>query len=111
MDAGGGIREEASLLGGEGVRARTSTTFKSIDAGDATAIEAFRLPVFTVPEAGDSERLATPTARDSALPVTYGGDGDLERGSDSTTFKVEAIDDDDADNADDVEDDANAESP
>ena len=39
LDAGGGIREEASLLGGEGVRARTSTTFRCFDADDSVAGE------------------------------------------------------------------------
>ena len=48
--------------------------------------------------------------RVAASPV-LGGDGDLERGTDSTTFKVEDIDDDDDDDDDDdVEDDADAES-
>ena len=86
FDVGGGVKE-ASFLGGEGVRALTSTTFSSIDAGDAAAAEASRLPVSTAPERGDSERFAIPTARVAATPV-LGGDGDLERGTDSTTFKV-----------------------
>ena len=89
---GGGIRE-TSLLGGEGVRARTSTTFRYAEAGGAAAVEAFRLPMFIVPEAGESEMLATPPARVAAVTV-LGGDCDLERGTDSTTFKVEDIDDD-----------------
>ena len=69
FDAGGGVREEASLLGGEGVRARTSTTFRSAEAEDAAAVEAFRLPMFIVPDAGESDRLATPPARVAAAPV------------------------------------------
>ena len=76
--------------GGEGVRARTSTTFSSIDAGVAVAVKASRLPVSTALELGDSDRFATPSARAAATPV-LGGDGDLERGTDSTTFKVKDI--------------------
>ena len=90
LDVRGGVTEDASLLGGEGVRARTSTTFRCIGACDAAAVKASRLPVLTTPERGDSERFATPTARDAATPV-LGGDDDLERGTDSTTFKVEDI--------------------
>ena len=95
-------------MGGEGVRARTSTTFKPINADDAADVEASRLPILAAPESGDSERPATPSSRVAAAPV-LGGDGDLERGTDSTTFKVEDIDDD-VDDADGVEDDADAES-
>ena len=39
LEVGGGIRKEASLLGGEGVRARTSTKFRSVDANDLEAEE------------------------------------------------------------------------
>ena len=85
------MKEETSLLGGEGVRARTSTAFRYTKDDDAAAaVEAFVTLVFTAPEAGDSDRLATPPARDAAAPVR-GGDGVLERGTDSTTFKVEDI--------------------
>ena len=111
FDAGRGVREEASLLGGEGVRARTSTTFISVDAEDTIA-EKEEDEVFiavSAAEPGDSKRLAIPTARVAAAPVLE-GDGDLERGTDSTTFKVEDIDDEDADDVDGVEDDADAES-
>ena len=76
LDAGGGIRE-ALLLGGEGVRTRTSTTFKPINADDAADVEASRLPILAAPESGDSERPATPSSRVAAAPV-LGGDVDLE---------------------------------
>ena len=106
MEAGGGIREEASLLGGEGVRARTSTTFRSFDNDDAVTEEeedeAFI--VTSAPEPGDSDRLVIPIAR-VAAEVGSGGDGDLERGTDTTTFKV-IIDADGAE--DDLEVDADA---
>ena len=93
LDAGERIREEASLVGGEGVRARTSTPFRSFNADDAVAEEEHAVVFIAIsaPELGDSERLVIPTARDAAVPV-LGGDGDLERGTDSTTFKVEDID-------------------
>ena len=39
LDAGGGIREEALLFGGEGVRTRTFTTFRASDAEDSETEE------------------------------------------------------------------------
>ena len=71
LEAGGGIQED-SLLGGEGVRARTSTTFRSFDNDDAVAEEE-EGEVFialSAPELGESERLANPTARVAALTGT-----------------------------------------
>ena len=89
-----------SLFGGEGVRARTSTTFNSADADDGAAEEEEEEAVAAAPE---SERLAIPSV--SAVPE--GGDDDRERGTDSTTFKVEGVDDDtealeDADESEDI---------
>ena len=111
LDVGGGLEEEALLLGGEGVRARTSTTFRPAEADDTVAEEEEDevFIAFSSPEPGDSDRLVIPTARDAAV-LGRGGDGDLERGTASTTFKVEDIDDDDANDVDGVEDDADAES-
>ena len=82
-------------MGGEGVRARTSTKFRSIDAEDAVAEEEEDevFVAISAPEPGDSERFAIPTARVAASPV-LGGEGDFERGTDSTKFKVADITDD-----------------
>ena len=111
LEAGRGTTEEASLLGGEGVRARTSTTFRSAEAEDAVVEEEEdeKFIATTAPEPGDSERLAIPTARVAATQVLC-GDDDLERGTDSTTFNVEDNDNDGDDDAEGTDDDAEAES-
>ena len=95
--------DAGSLLGGEGVRARTSTTLNSADADDGAAEEEEEeaFVEFTAPE---NERLATPS---DSVTGPEGGDEDLERGTASTTFKVEGINDDvdednDGVNAEDV---------
>ena len=92
LDAEAAIDEldAESLFGGEGVRARTSTTFNSADADDGSAEEEEEEASieFTAPE---SERRTTPS---ESFAGPEGGDDDLERGTDSTTFKVEGVDDD-----------------
>ena len=80
-------------MGGGGVRARTSTRFRSVDTNDAVAEEEEDEVFIAIssPELGN--RLAIPPASVVATPV-LGGDGDLERGTNSTTFKVANIADD-----------------
>ena len=88
-------------MGGERVpaRARSCTTPRSINAddvftgqGEGEAFVASSVP------AGESESVAMP----ASSAAEGGGDGDFERGTDSTTIEEEGIDDGADDDADDA---------
>ena len=98
------ICEVESTFGGEGVRALTSTTFRLItDRDDAIAGEVRATAETSGDAAGGSKAdvLVTPPV---GIALLLRGDEDRERGTTSTTFKLDDEEDDEDDDVDDEDD-------
>ena len=87
--------EEEAVFGGDGVRARTSTTFKVNEDSDEDTTEAETAVVVDI-STDIAEGADEKEVEEDAVPLLLtrvsfaeGGDGDLDRGTTSTTFKEE----------------------